>query len=468
MAARRLGGGSAVRRPGREERLEKLLNSGAYGGAAVDDSASLLQTTEAYRQHQGTTAETLSDVGYQTMTAEKAQEVDRARAKRLPAAWATAVGHTSDPVDVLKQQLREAQSAHDELLQQMKVAEGTWRRCIEEAEQKEAAAKKELQGCKALLEKQRPRRSLELSRFRAKKHAEVKKYLDTAEVDRKMIEGNWRVILDRIEEDLAFTRKYVSDSEGFMGLAKKVACVSMTDALLEIRAKIERAHSMLEFYRKRWKEKDDDLQLLSRDPTGALAKERQRREIRDAQQGFVIKKVTEKHGKTEVRRVAVCPNTCVLKWCHVEESFGPTSKSVDLQTVQRLDFGPSARAAKLFPEVMPWLCFSVITGERSYDFIGSNESSTRCFVLCISRLCEKFAGGTFRTRHDFEVAKGWCKLKTGHGCQRRGRTLLQEFLTSVQHVGATLPPPVQPPVVELAGAAEKTGPWRPQGRGLSM
>ena len=54
------------------------------------------------------------------------------------------------------------------------------------------------------------------------------------------------------------------------GLAKKVACVSMTDALLEIRAKIERAHSMLEFYRKRWKEKDDDLQLLSRDPTGSL------------------------------------------------------------------------------------------------------------------------------------------------------------------------------------------------------
>ena len=37
------------------------------------------------------------------------------------------------------------------------------------------------------------------------------------EEDRKMIEGNWRVILDRIEEDLAFTRKYVSDSEGFMG-----------------------------------------------------------------------------------------------------------------------------------------------------------------------------------------------------------------------------------------------------------
>ncbi|CAK9074090.1 cGMP-dependent protein kinase [Durusdinium trenchii] len=136
---------------------------------------------------------------YQTMTAEKAREVDRARAKvakaRTPVPEIQAMGqagealvtghrgfvskvavrragHTSDPVDVLKQQLREAQSAHDELLQQMKVAEGTWRRCIEEAEQKaavrvtanrrqrtpmqtmseprsEAAAKKELQGCKA-------------------------------------------------------------------------------------------------------------------------------------------------------------------------------------------------------------------------------------------------------------------------------------------------------------------------------
>ncbi|CAL1154176.1 unnamed protein product [Cladocopium goreaui] len=98
------------------QRLEKLMNSAAYGGAVVDDSAakrshsapralaprpaprcqrqprpvrpaprpasrSLLKTTEAYRQQQGTTAETLLDVGKKTMTPEKAKAVDRARAK---------------------------------------------------------------------------------------------------------------------------------------------------------------------------------------------------------------------------------------------------------------------------------------------------------------------------------------------------------------------------------------------------
>eukprot|EP00434_Breviolum_minutum_P006674 symbB.v1.2.005892.t1/scaffold329.1/size228424/2 len=95
----------------REERLKKLMTSKAYGGTPVDDSSlvsrshgatgrpkpsratsvtvpratratrSLLHTTEAYRQQQGTTAETLLEVGKKTMTPEKAQQVERARAK---------------------------------------------------------------------------------------------------------------------------------------------------------------------------------------------------------------------------------------------------------------------------------------------------------------------------------------------------------------------------------------------------
>lgn len=149
--AKRLGGASG--RPGkasldREERLEKLVNSCAFGGAPVPvpvpavpvpekpgkastlgpksrpgarpasagasrargisqgrgkpppanappkpgsnihtlaslgESGSRLQdTTEAYRQQRGTTAKKVTDVGYQSMTAEKAAEVDKARAK---------------------------------------------------------------------------------------------------------------------------------------------------------------------------------------------------------------------------------------------------------------------------------------------------------------------------------------------------------------------------------------------------
>eukprot|EP00931_Biecheleriopsis_adriatica_P003264 TRINITY_DN10467_c0_g1_i2.p1 TRINITY_DN10467_c0_g1~~TRINITY_DN10467_c0_g1_i2.p1 ORF type:complete len:176 (+),score=6.22 TRINITY_DN10467_c0_g1_i2:66-530(+) len=120
--ARRLGGGSVPL--DREGRLEKLLASSAFGCAvpAQDGAPScqaraasaprpstsgrarppksgpnihtiastpgcsasgsrLHQTTEAYRQQRGTTARTVEEVGRASMTAEKAAEVDRARAK---------------------------------------------------------------------------------------------------------------------------------------------------------------------------------------------------------------------------------------------------------------------------------------------------------------------------------------------------------------------------------------------------
>eukprot|EP00933_Yihiella_yeosuensis_P033841 TRINITY_DN27463_c0_g2_i1.p1 TRINITY_DN27463_c0_g2~~TRINITY_DN27463_c0_g2_i1.p1 ORF type:complete len:203 (+),score=46.06 TRINITY_DN27463_c0_g2_i1:75-611(+) len=139
----RLGGGSCVKALDREARLEKLLGSQAYGGAAVpakdapakppmakasastrstsahaasvsssvrsnssravgrppasgsnirtiSDSpgvsasgSRLRQTTEAYRQNRGTTARTVDQVNRAHMTPEKAAEVDRARAKVL-------------------------------------------------------------------------------------------------------------------------------------------------------------------------------------------------------------------------------------------------------------------------------------------------------------------------------------------------------------------------------------------------
>ncbi|CAJ1408003.1 unnamed protein product [Effrenium voratum] len=161
------------------------------------------------------------------------------------------------------------------------------------------------------------------------------------------------------------------------------------------------------------------------------------REMCDARQGFVIQKVTEKHGKTEVRRVAVCPSTSRLKWCHARECLGESSKTLDLTVVQKIEYGPGSRAFKLYPEASPWLCFSLITAERSYDFISSNENSARCFVLSISRLCEGKADGGFRSRRQFESAKGWCKLKTG--CQRRGSTMQKAILSALQQAAESLP-----------------------------
>ncbi|CAE6919674.1 unnamed protein product [Symbiodinium natans] len=177
-------------------------------------------------------------------------------------------------------------------------------------------------------------------------------------------------------------------------------------------------------------------------------------EMLDAERGFVINKVTEKHGKTEVRRVAVCPHTLVLKWCHAQEAFGSTSKWMDLRTVKKIEYGPKARASKLFPEVSPWLCFSLITADRSYDFITSNDSSARCFVLSISRLCESVAEGVVKTRGEFESAKGWHKLKTG--AQRKGLTLSKVFTEALQQRAAELPP-IQETIADSAPPLPEAG-----------
>eukprot|EP00435_Cladocopium_sp_Y103_P012824 s1279_g3.t1 len=164
--------------------------------------------------------------------------------ERLPAGWASAVGMGgSGEVDTLKNQLREAQMANNDMLAQMKATETSWRKCIEEAEQKEirreAKARQELERCKAKVEKRRPPKSPAVAR-----------------------------LLRKLKRNVA-------------------------------------------------------------------------REMSDAQQGFVIQKVTEKHGKTEVRRVAV-PQTQPF-WATREIGSVPTpdSSSGAMQT------SPSERAPGL-------------------------------------------------------------------------------------------------------------------------
>ena len=92
----------------------------------------------------------------------------------------------------------------------------------------------------------------------------------SAEISQEIVLQKRLVMRQRLERELAMTRKFLLDSEGLLGVAKRVACVSMTDGLLEARAKIARAHSMLEFYREAWKENEDEIQLLSNDMNGDL------------------------------------------------------------------------------------------------------------------------------------------------------------------------------------------------------
>lgn len=212
------------------------------------------------------------------------------------------------------------------------------------------------------------------------------------------------------------------------------------------------------------------------------------REWRVAMEGRILQKRSEKHGKNEVRLCQVHDKE--LRWGHAPGPLGSSAKKLLLEEVFRIDYGLTSVAARaredgevpklekqvsapgiadmgmsaLFSaastvglmqdgqqqqeETLPWLCFSLLTSERSYDFICPDEHAARCFVVVISRICEGRAVGAMRGRHQFESLKGWCKLKTW--CKQEGTSLPKALLETVRSIAATLPPPPPVPAAEHA------------------
>eukprot|EP00930_Biecheleria_cincta_P028952 TRINITY_DN20150_c0_g1_i1.p1 TRINITY_DN20150_c0_g1~~TRINITY_DN20150_c0_g1_i1.p1 ORF type:complete len:491 (-),score=116.34 TRINITY_DN20150_c0_g1_i1:46-1518(-) len=201
------------------------------------------------------------------------------------------------------------------------------------------------------------------------------------------------------------------------------------------------------------------------------------KEWRVAMEGRILQKRSEKHGKNEVRLCQVHDKE--LRWGHAPGPLGSSAKKLMLEEVVRIDYGLMSVAARedgeaqatktagaftnvgqsavslasvgksaLFNaaanvglmQALPWLCFSLLTLERSYDFICPDEHAARCFVVVISRICEGVAVGGVRGRQQFESLKGWCKLKTW--CKQEGTSVPKALLEAVRRVAAELPPPV--------------------------
>lgn len=150
------------------------------------------------------------------------------------------------------------------------------------------------------------------------------------------------------------------------------------------------------------------------------------RELHAAREGRKLEKINERHGKLEARQVAVCCEEMQLRWWHSEKgglggliSGGTSAKSLDLQTVTRLQYGHETALQSRFPEVSPWLCFTLITAERPYEFVCPDEHAVKCFVLALSRACPNIPG-TIPSRRDFILRKAWCKIN--EACNRKGKT----------------------------------------------
>lgn len=178
------------------------------------------------------------------------------------------------------------------------------------------------------------------------------------------------------------------------------------------------------------------------------------RDMYELHMGAVLEKVHERNCRREPRLVQVSADQMVLRWSKDLQSMNRSCSSLDLYEVIRIHYGGMARACVLHTEVPPWLCFSLYTPRRSYDFCCPDEETVQRFVLGLSRLCD-WASGTVATRRRFIALRGWCKLEDA--CFRQQMSLGQLFfraLTRIVEAPSQLgqlqsPAPPTPPVVLL-------------------
>jgi len=174
------------------------------------------------------------------------------------------------------------------------------------------------------------------------------------------------------------------------------------------------------------------LRRLTRDPAVLrLEKALERnvaREVHGIHAGALLDKVHESNCKRERRLVVASADEMVLRWSKDLQRLGRSHTRLDLYEVIRIHYGSMARPCILYHDVPSWLCFSLYTPRRSYDFCCPDEATVQRFVLGLSRLCD-WASGAVPTRSRFVVIKGWCKLE--HHCFQHEVSLAQLFREAI-------------------------------------
>lgn len=156
------------------------------------------------------------------------------------------------------------------------------------------------------------------------------------------------------------------------------------------------------------------------------------RDMFELEQGAVLEKVHEKNCRRETRLVTVSPDEMQMRWSKDVRGKPCRSQShLNLFEVIRIHYGSMARACVIHTELPPWLCFSLHTARRSYDFCCPNEETVQRFVLGLSRLCD-CASGTITTRSHFVALCGWCKLE--EHCFRREISLGRLFIEAIDRI----------------------------------
>lgn len=154
-------------------------------------------------------------------------------------------------------------------------------------------------------------------------------------------------------------------------------------------------------------------------------------EMKKAITGFVLEKVDQRRARNQTRLVLVDDENKLLRWGAPPGPLSNNCTHLNLQHVIRIEYGRGSRAWALYQNVPMWLCFSLYTTDRSFDFICPDDESVQCMLLSISRIC-KNAVGRIARRGQFLALKGWIKLQSS--CAKNGYTLAEGLAGAAKEV----------------------------------
>merc|ERR1712194_544059 len=152
------------------------------------------------------------------------------------------------------------------------------------------------------------------------------------------------------------------------------------------------------------------------------------REIAELRSGCEVFKLTEREGKKN-KTLFLDPDTRQLQWKRNWPRKG--NCFIELTEVINVAWGRNSRAyvvgiKKVQQLLKPWLCFSIYTKDRSFDFIipdGPREDKiVQSVVLALAAMCHN-AGGVVQSRGGFVIRKALMKID--ETCRWQGMTRVQ-------------------------------------------
>lgn len=155
-------------------------------------------------------------------------------------------------------------------------------------------------------------------------------------------------------------------------------------------------------------------------------------ELAQATKGNVVDKIDQRKGGKQVRLMVIDVEEGLLRWGAPPGPLAHNCTCLSLDQVLRLEYGRGSRAWALYPNEMQWLCFSLYTTDRSFDYICKDDKAVQSFMVSIS-LCFPRIVGAFSSRSHFISFRGWVKVQDT--CMKKNMTPANGLLQALLKAG---------------------------------